>query len=102
MVLSRSGFDVTCANDADHAIALAKTKTFNLYLLDTWVPGVSGTKLCSHIREFDAETPILFYSGAASDVDKEAAKKAGAQGYLVKPANGDELLAEVNRLLRSD
>lgn len=101
MVLRRNGFDVICANDVYHAMTLAKTKTFDLYLLDTWLPGISGPTLSRRIREFDPETPILFYSGAASDVDKEAAKKAGAQGYLVKPANGDELVAEVKRLLAS-
>ena len=99
LTLSRNGFDVICAKDADHAITLAKTNSFDLYLLDTWLPGISGTTLCRRIRKFDFKTPILFYSGAAADADKEAAKKAGAQGYLVKPANGDELVAEVNRLL---
>ena len=99
MILKQSGFDVDCATDADDAIRLAKTERFDLYLLDTWLPGVSGLTVSRRLREFDAQTPILFYSGAASDVDKQAAKDAGAQGYLVKPANGDELIAEVRRLL---
>lgn len=99
MVLKQGGFEVNCATDADDAIKLAKTERFDLYLLDTWLPGVSGLTVSQRLREFDAKTPILFYSGAASDVDKQAAKDAGAQGYLVKPADGDELIAEVRRLL---
>jgi DNA-binding response OmpR family regulator len=100
LTLSRS-FEVICASNAEDAVKLAKTERYDLYLMDTWLHGVSGITLSSRIREFDSDTPILFYSGAAADSDKEAAKKAGAQGYLVKPANGDELVTEVNRLLAS-
>jgi DNA-binding response OmpR family regulator len=51
------------------------------------------------LRQFDLKTPVLFYSGAASETDREAARVSGAQGYLVKPANGDQLIAEVTRLI---
>jgi len=44
-------------------------------------------------------TPILFYSGAAADADKVRALNAGKQGYLVKPAENERLVAEVNRLI---
>jgi CheY-like chemotaxis protein len=47
----------------------------------------------------NSTTPILFYSGAAFDKDKKQAQECGAQGYLTKPANGDELVAEVFRLV---
>jgi DNA-binding response OmpR family regulator len=63
------------------------------------MPGLSGTALTEELREFDSRTPILFYSAAAYDSDKEAAYTSGAQGYLVKPADGDQLIAEVNRLI---
>jgi DNA-binding response OmpR family regulator len=63
------------------------------------MPGLSGTDLCEALRKFDETTPILFYSGAAYEKDKEAARLAGAQGYLVKPADFDQLIAEVARLI---
>ncbi len=63
------------------------------------MPGLSGTALTKKLREFDIKTPILFYSGAAYETDKEAARLSGAQGYLVKPAGGDRLTAEVVRLV---
>jgi DNA-binding response OmpR family regulator len=55
--------------------------------------------VCQKLREFDTWTPILFYSGAAFERDKQQAFAAGAQGYLVKPVGPDELIAEVNRIV---
>lgn len=99
VVLRQNGYDVTCTDDANDALSMAETKDFDLYLIDSWLPGVSGVTLTQQIRKFDGKTPILFYSGAARDIDKEEAKTAGAQGYLVKPATGEELIAEITRLL---
>ena len=99
LVLSHHGFEVRCTDDAGEAINLAKTQNFDLYLVDNWMPTLSGQDLTKKLREFDVKTPVLFYSGAAYEGDKEAARLAGAQGYLVKPADGDQLLAEVVRLI---
>lgn len=98
-ILNHHGFEVTCTDGADQALRLAKNKQFDLYLLDHWMPCVSGLDLARELREFDPHTPILFFSGAARDVDKRAAQEAGAQAYLVKPASPDMLLAEINRLI---
>ena len=98
-VLTRYGFDVVCSASHVQAIDLAKTQNFDLYLVDNWMPGLSGTERTERLRQFDLKTPVLFYSGAAYETDKEAARVSGAQGYLVKPANGDLLIAEVTRLI---
>jgi DNA-binding response OmpR family regulator len=63
------------------------------------MPGLSGTELTEKLRQLDLKTPVLFYSGAAYETDREAARVSGAQGYLVKPADGDQLIAEVTRLI---
>ena len=99
LILSQQGFDIICTDDADEAVNLAKTQSFDLYIVDNWMPGLSGTDLTRKLREFDKKTPILFYSGAAYEADKEAARSSGAQGYLVKPADSDQLIAEVVRLI---
>ena len=98
-VLTRHGFDVTCSESADHALELAKAQCFDLFLVDSRMPHLSGTELTKKLREFDIKTPILFYTGAALDSDEEAAHLAGAQGYLVKPVDNDDLAAEVVRLI---
>ncbi len=98
-VLTQNGYEVVCSESNVQAIELAKTQNFDLYLVDNWMPGLSGTELTEKLRQFDLKTPVLFYSGAGYEADREAARVSGAQGYLVKPANGDELLSEVTRLI---
>ncbi len=99
LVLQNEGYEGICTDTAEQAISLAKAQSFDLYLLDNWLPDSSGIELCRELREIDSKTPILFYSGAASDEDKKKAQECGAQGYLTKPADSDELVAEVLRLI---
>ena len=99
VVLQDQGYEVTCTSNAEEAISLAKTETFDLYVMDNWLPQVAGPTLTSQIREFDTETPVLFYSAAALEADKEEALAAGAQSYLVKPIAHQELIREVARLI---
>ena len=98
LALTQAGFEAECADDPHRLLDLAKSGKFNLFLVDTWMPRVSGLELCKQIREFDGETPILFLSGAALETDKAAALAAGAQGYLVKPIALEVLVNEVTRL----
>lgn len=98
-VLTQSGYDVVCSESSVQAVDLARTQNFDLYLVDNWMPGLSGTELTVKLRQFDPKTPVLFYSAAAYKTDREAARLSGAQGYLVKPADGGQLVAEVTRLI---
>ena len=97
--LEIAGYEVICSHSAEEAIEQVRSGEFDLCLMDNWMPGISGEDLCMKIRAFDTKTPILFYSGAAYESDKQRAKDAGAQGYLVKPVLADELLAEVVRII---
>jgi len=99
LILGRQNCQVVATESGDEALRLARAEHFDLYLIDNWMPGVSGVRLCEQLREFDQHTPVLFYSGAAYEEDREKALASGAQGYLVKPADGDALIAEVSRLL---
>jgi two-component system alkaline phosphatase synthesis response regulator PhoP len=101
LLLELEGFEVTCAENAAQALSLAMAENFDLYLLDNWLPELTGDLLCSKIREFDSTTPILFYSGAAFESDKERALAAGAQGYVVKPARPDQLTSAISSLILS-
>jgi DNA-binding response OmpR family regulator len=99
VVLKRQNCQVIATESYDEALRLARAEHFDLYLIDNWMPGISGVRLCEQLREFDQHTPVLFYSGAAYETDRESALSSGAQGYLVKPVGGDELVAEVLRLI---
>ena len=100
VILTAAGFEVVCTERGDEALELARSQTFDLYLIDSWMPGLSGTELVVKLREFDLRTPILFYSG--NETDREVARLAGAQGYLLKPVASDDLIAEIDRLIGSD
>ncbi len=98
-LLARNNYKVVPAESYDDALLLARANQFDLYLIDNWISGGSGIDLCKKLREFNPGTPILFYSGAAYEGDKQQAFAAGAQAYLVKPVDNDELIKEVSRVI---
>ena len=100
VLLEAEGFELVCAEDSGHAMSLAKEQNFDLYLLDTWTPGLAGDALCEKLRAFDPLTPILFYSGAAFESDRARAMAAGAQAYIVKPALPEKIVSEISRLIK--
>jgi DNA-binding response OmpR family regulator len=92
--------ETSSAATAAEALDKIATEHFDLYLLDNWLPGGSGVELCRKIRETDTSTPIIFYSGAALESEREEALAAGAHAYLVKPVDVSLLVETVNKLLR--
>ena len=99
IVLRQRDFEVANANTVDLGVRLASEERFDLYLLDSWLPDGSGLDLCRRIRKFDQVTPILFYSAAAYEADKNMALSAGAQAYLIKPSQTSELCDLVSSLI---
>jgi DNA-binding response OmpR family regulator len=88
-----------CARNFDEGLRLAQEESFRLFILDSLLLDRSGVELCRAIREFDPDTPILFFSAAAFECDIEEALRAGAQAYLTKPVPPDELRRAVAQLL---
>ena len=80
------------------AISSIQTERFDLYLLDSRLPDVDGFDLCRQIRDFDPDTPILFFSGAAYEADKKRGIEAGANAYLIKP-DFDGLLGTIKQFV---
>lgn len=99
LVLEGHNYEVTWAETIATALELVQLEKFDLFLLDSWLPDGSGIELCKGIRQVDAETPIIFYSAAAFDADKNMALGAGAQGYLTKPAPLAELCELIGSLI---
>ena len=101
LVLEQKSFEVVTGTTIATGVALAGSQKFDLYLLDSWLPDGSGLDLCKQIRKFDTATPILFYSAAAYEIDRDQALKSGAQAYLVKPTHPHELCSLVESLIES-
>ena len=100
LVLANMGFETVCPETSQDVLRIAKKEKFDLYLLDTWTPGMSGVELCKKIRVYDSHTPIIFYSGAAFPHDKDEAIAAGAQAYITKPAELDEIVDAIRSVIR--
>jgi CheY-like chemotaxis protein len=97
--LTLAEYALVTASDFNEGLRLARRGGFDLYILDNWLPGKSGVELCRAIREFDPDTPILFYSAAAYERDKNEALQAGAQVYLTKPSVPGELRQAVAQVI---
>jgi DNA-binding response OmpR family regulator len=88
-----------CSVDGKQTLDLVNRETFDLFLFDNWLPEISGVDLTLRIRQFNKTTPILFYSGAATEQEQQSALEAGAQAYLIKPVGIEELVQEIERLI---
>jgi len=83
---------------AAQALSLIQAERFDLYLMDTSLPDLDGFELCRRIRDFDPNTPILFFSGAAYEADKKKGIEAGANAYVIKP-DIDGLLGSIKQFV---
>jgi DNA-binding response OmpR family regulator len=99
ILLKMENYQVVVAENFEEALLLARIVRFDLYIMDNWMPGGSGIELCKRLRERDATTPIIFYSGAAYDSDKREAFACGAQAYLTKPTDNDTLIVTIAHVL---
>ncbi len=100
-LLARVGYPVREASDGAAALASAQRERPALVILDVELPVVSGYEVYRELRDRFGETvPVLFLSGARTEpYDRAAGLMLGADDYVVKPFDGDELLARVRRLV---
>jgi DNA-binding response OmpR family regulator len=101
LALEKRGFAVVCPDSPNDFLSRAKNERWDAYMLDTWMPDISGVELCRKLREFDPRTPIIFYSAAAYDRDRQDALACGAQAYIVKPASFDLLVSSLRSAIES-
>jgi CheY-like chemotaxis protein len=97
LLLGRRGYQVETAETANQGLELAQNEPFDLFLLDYHLEDGNGKELCEKIREFDPETPILFFSASHPKIQQEAVE-CGAQGFVLKP-DIDALHGEIKRAL---
>src|SRR5215203_260456 len=100
--LQLEGLAPTEAVDGDAGLSLARTRKFDLIILDLMLPGLDGVTVCRAIRResANAETPILMLTARREESDKVLGLDSGADDYLTKPFGIRELLARVRALLR--
>lgn len=98
--LESEGYAVSLAPDGVEGWAAYKAGDIALVLLDVMLPGISGIDLLQRIRAVDAETPIIMLTAKGSVADKVTGLDLGANDYVTKPFDMEELLARIRVLLR--
>ncbi|MEI8377924.1 MAG: response regulator transcription factor [bacterium] len=98
--LQLSGYLVDTASDGQEGLAMALKSAYDLILLDVMMPKMDGFEVCQNIRKVNKEIPILLLTAKGAIEDKVVGFENGADDYLVKPFDIQELLVRVRALLR--
>ena len=99
-VLNSQNYVVEVATDGEAGWNLIETFNYDLIILDVMLPKLDGISLCRRLRANDWRMPILLLTGCDRSHDKAVGLDAGADDYVVKPFDTEELVARVRALLR--
>ncbi len=98
--LELEGYKVQLAADGKKALRMFKQERFNLVILDVMLPEMDGFTVCEAIRLDNEQVPVLFLTAKNSSSDRVMGLKKGADDYLTKPFNLEELLLRIQVLLK--
>lgn len=98
--LESEGFELKWCRDALSGLQQLKTQTYDLGILDIMMPGMDGFNLARHIRQSYPKLPFLFLTARLLKSDKLKAYEIGAEDYLTKPFDEQELLCKIRVILR--
>ncbi len=99
--LEQEGFAVDLTRDAEDGQIYAETEDYDLIVLDRMLPGNrDGLEICTSLREQGVTTPVLMLTARGELNDRVTGLNRGADDYLVKPFEFDELVARIRALLR--
>lgn len=98
--LEMEGYEVVSIDNGREAGQVAGEQHFDLIILDIMLPEVSGLQICEQIRLKNMEVPIIMLTAKDTPKDRVQGLKRGADDYLTKPFNLEELLLRVNNLIK--
>src|SRR4051812_17852605 len=98
--LDLEGYHVTEVTDGVSALATARREAFDVLIVDVMMPGIDGLGVCRVLWADGDRTPVLMLTARVETPDRVAGLDAGADDYLPKPFELDELLARLRALLR--
>lgn len=99
IVLKKNGYDATCTESGKSALEKLKKETFELIISDIKMPDITGIDLLKKIKTINPEIPVILITAFASANDAVEAMKLGAEDYVTKPFNLDELRIIIHRAL---
>ena len=98
--LTKAGFNPLTAENGEEAIELLLKNKIHLLLVDIMMPVVNGVELLKYLRRNEFTTPVIVTTALESIEDKKICFQLGADDYLVKPINREELLLRINAVLK--
>ncbi len=100
--LDREGYRVLTCETGEQALAMARSKTPDLVVLDLMLPGMDGLEVCKRLKADSAlqQIPVVMLTAKGEESDIVAGLELGADDYITKPFSGKVLVARVRRLLR--
>lgn len=98
--LAVEGFEVTLARNGEEALQATLRQQYELYLFDVMMPIKDGFSLAEQIRKTDKTTPLIFITAKSLKLDKLKGYKVGADDFVTKPFDEDELVRKIKALLR--
>src|SRR5215204_7393670 len=99
MNLELEGYQVTSAYDGINAMRSVQNEYFDLIIMNMMIPEIDGFNVTQNIRLTNTEVPILILSAKSSSEDRVTGLRKGADDYLTKPFNLEELLLRVQKLI---
>ena len=98
--LEISGYHVTWAKDGNEALELFKKEHFNICVFDVMMPKMDGFTLAEKVIDYNPEVPFIFLTARKLKEDKIKGLQLGADDYIVKPFEADELVLRLNNILK--
>lgn len=99
-ILKRNSYVVDSVFDGEEAMILIEEYTYDVIILDIMIPKINGLEVLKRARAMNIESPILMLTAKSTTEDKVSGLNLGADDYLAKPFNVDELLARLKALTR--
>jgi DNA-binding response OmpR family regulator len=93
-------YDITWAENGEEALAIFQTETFDICVFDVMMPKMDGFTLAEKISKINPEIPFIFLTARKLKEDKIIGLKLGADDYIVKPFEADELVLRLNNILK--
>lgn len=101
LVLAEEGFEIKTANNGEEALTMLQSFRPDVILADIEMPKINGYQMCEKIKAdpITRDIPVILLAGAFEPIDEELARNVGADDYIIKPFESQELISKINAAL---